>query len=89
MALGADAWRVARLVAGRGVVLVTLGLAGGCLASYAAVRFLTAMLYEVSPSDPTMFASAALLVGCVGTVAAWIPARRAVGIDPSSTLKAD
>ncbi len=89
IALGADSWRITRLVVGRGIVLVAFGLASGVLASYFAGRFLTAMLYDVSPSDPATFAGAAILLGGVGTVAAWIPARRAALTDPAATLTTD
>jgi putative ABC transport system permease protein len=89
IALGADPWRVTKLVAARGLLLVTLGLASGVLASYGAVRFLTAMLYQVSPSDPATFAGAVMLLGGVGSVAVWLPARLAARIDPAATLKTD
>jgi putative ABC transport system permease protein len=89
VALGADPWRVAWLVASRGVALVALGLASGVVASYALSHFLASMLYEVRPSDPATFVVAAVVLGSVGTVAAWIPSRHAATTDPSVTLKMD
>jgi predicted permease len=73
--------RAARMtVAGTGIgLVVTLGLS----------RFLTALLFEVKPTDPvSLTAAAALLVG-VGGVAAYLPARRASRVDPVEALRAD
>jgi ABC-type lipoprotein release transport system permease subunit len=47
------------------------------------------MLYDVSPTDPIAFGAVALLVGAVALVASYVPARRALRIDPAETLRAD
>jgi ABC-type lipoprotein release transport system permease subunit len=51
------------------------------------VRFLTSLLFEVEPTDPTVFASIAAFVLVVGVLASWLPARRAAATDPSEALR--
>jgi predicted permease len=87
MALGADATRVVNLVVREGVRVTALGLAAGILASFGATRLISAQLYGVSPTDPIVLGSVAVLLGVVSIVAALIPARRAVRIDPLVALQ--
>jgi putative ABC transport system permease protein len=86
MALGADARRVVDLIVREGVRVTALGLAVGVVASVAARRVLSAQLYGVSPTDPIVLGSVALLLGAVSIVAALVPARRAVKVDPLVAL---
>jgi predicted permease len=89
VALGASASQVTRLVAGETARLVAigsgLGLAGGILAGRAA----GAQLYETSPTDPVALAAVAAILAVVAVAAAYLPARRALGIDPVSALRSD
>jgi predicted permease len=86
LALGATTagiqWLAIRRVAGWAVLGVLFGLAG----SYAAARWLRALLFGVEPMDPMTIAAAALLLTAVTCAAAWIPARRAAQVDPAEVL---
>jgi putative ABC transport system permease protein len=87
MALGAGARRVVWLVLGRVAVLVGLGVALGAALSLWASRFIGTLLYGVEARDPMTFVGAALTLGAVGALAAWLPARRAARIDPARVLR--
>ncbi|MFN0122120.1 MAG: ADOP family duplicated permease [Blastocatellia bacterium] len=89
MALGAQARDVLRLVIGQGVKLVLAGIALGAAGSYFATRWVRAMLYEVSATDPLTFAAISLLLLVVALVACWIPARRATKVDPMIALRSE
>jgi predicted permease len=87
MALGAEASRVVRMILGRALGLVTLGLAIGAAASLWASRFVSSLLFGLEPGDlPTLAAAAMALLG-VGLLSAGLPARRASRIDPASVLR--
>ena len=88
MALGASPADVLRLVLRQGATLAFTGVGIGLLAAVAAVRVLNAVLYEISPWDPVAwFVSAATLIA-VSLLASWIPARRALRVDPVVALRA-
>jgi predicted permease len=89
VALGAEPSAVIRLVVGGGLRLVAVGVVIGAALAAAGTRVLESMLYDVSPTDPIAFGAVALLVGAVALVASYIPARRALRIDPAETLRAD
>ncbi len=87
IALGADRARVTRLVLGRGLALVSTGLALGLGAAFALTRFVSSLLYGVSSNDPfTVIGMSALLVA-VALIAGYIPTRRAIRIDPMEALR--
>lgn len=69
--------------------LVALGIVFGGAAAFAATRSLANLLYGVGPADPLTFVTIALLVGLTAVVASYVPARRALRIDPAETLRAD
>ncbi|MEP6494958.1 MAG: ADOP family duplicated permease [bacterium] len=89
VALGAEPKAVAGLVVGGGLRLAALGVGLGALAAVAATRALTSLLYAVSPADPATFIAIALLVATIALLASYIPARRALRIDPTEALRAD
>ncbi|MDP1857604.1 MAG: ABC transporter permease [Gemmatimonadaceae bacterium] len=89
VALGADARAVTRLVVGGGLRLTTLGIMLGVVAAAASTRALASLLYGVSPADPFTFAAITLLVAVIALVALYVPARRALRIDPTEALRAD
>jgi putative ABC transport system permease protein len=89
MALGAESSAVLRLVVGGGLRLAGAGVVIGVAVAAAGARVLESMLYDVSPTDPVAFAAVALLVAAVALVASYVPARRALHIDPAETLRAD
>jgi predicted permease len=89
VALGAAPGDVAVLIFRRGVLVTVLGLVAGLAAALAANRFLGALLYEVSPTDPWTYAAMAAGVLVVSLVACWIPASRAARMDPVAALLSD
>ena len=66
-----------------------IGVSGGVAAALLAVRVLKSFVFGVSPWDPGVFALAVVVLLIVATVAAWIPARQAAGIDPLIALRGD
>jgi ABC-type antimicrobial peptide transport system permease subunit len=62
-------------------------MAAGLVASFAATRVMSALLYEVSPLDPLVFAGVSALLGVSGVAASFIPARRATRVDPIVALR--
>lgn len=89
LAFGATPQIIAQLVATRGLLIVGLGVAAGVGASLALTRFLTGLLYGISPYSPWVFAAAAAgLLGAAALAAYW-PARRAARAQPSRLLRAE
>lgn len=68
---------------------IAVGLAGGLALAAATTRLLERFLYGVAPADPATFAGAALLLVLGGLLAADLPARRAVRIDPMEALRSE
>jgi putative ABC transport system permease protein len=87
VALGAQTRDVLRLVLGQGVRLIVTGLGIGLLASFALTRVLAGMLFGVTPTDPLTFATVSLLLAAVALLACYIPARRAMKVDPLRALR--
>jgi putative ABC transport system permease protein len=89
LALGSSRRQVLALVLRNGFVLVASGIGIGLVAALSLARVLRTLLFEVSTTDPMVFASIALLLLATAGLAAWIPARRAARLDPIATLRAD
>jgi putative ABC transport system permease protein len=89
IALGASSRAVSRLVLADGVKLTGIGLGAGALIAVAATRALSSLLYGVEPTDPLTFVAIAVLVAAVTLAASWVPARRAVRVDPVEALRAE
>jgi predicted permease len=87
LALGASRADVFRLVAGRGLTLTLTGLILGLTASAMLTRALGSLLFEVNAFDPAVFAAMSLLLVTVALLACWIPARRAMKVDPMVALR--
>jgi predicted permease len=87
MALGAGRGDILKMVLRQGFVLVGAGLLAGLVLTFIAGRGLGSLLVGVSPSDPLTLIAVTLLLGGVGLVASFIPARRAMKIEPLSALK--
>ncbi len=87
MALGAAPGSVVRLMLRRVTILVGLGVVIGGLVSYWAARLTETLLFGVTPRDPLSFAGAALVLAATGLLAAWLPARRASRVDPTTALR--
>lgn len=89
IALGAAAGDILQLVLRRGFAAVGVGLGVGLAVTLLATRALDSLLYGVEATDPGTIAGVAALLFVVGSVACWIPARRATRLDPVSSLRAD
>ena len=87
IALGAQRREMLRLVLGEGLVVIVIGLAIGLGASLALTRFLSGLLFGVSPTDPVTFAGVAALLALVALVACYVPARRAMRVDPMVAVR--
>jgi macrolide transport system ATP-binding/permease protein len=87
MALGAQNKNVLKLVLGEGMRLVVIGIAAGLLASIVGSRVLSKFLYGLSSLDGLAFAGVSLLLAGMALLACWIPARRAIRVDPMVALR--
>jgi predicted permease len=87
IALGAQRSDVMRLVAGEGARLAVLGVSIGIAASVAITRLLSSLLFGVSATDPMTFVGVAVLLTFVALLASYIPARRAMRLDPNTALR--
>ena len=87
VAVGAQARDVLRLVMGHGMKVAATGLVAGVLGALAATRAMTALLFEVRPSDPLTYGVIAALLAMVALAACYLPARRATAIDPLIALR--
>ncbi len=89
MALGAGAGMILRMVVQQGVVMVGIGVTLGVLAAFAVTRVLSGHLYGVTATDPVTFAAVPLLLIAVALLASYLPARRAIRIDPMIALRGE
>jgi len=89
MALGARSGNVIRLVLNRSMAAALIGVGAGLAASFGLTRFLTGLLFEVKPMDPTVLGSAALILAGVAFGACYLPARRATKVDPMVALRCE
>jgi len=89
LALGARTSDVLLLVAGHGARVTLLGLAIGSVAALALARVLVSMLYGVAPTDPRALVATSLVLMGTAILACYVPARRAVRVDPVHALRAD
>ena len=87
MALGARGGDVVRMVVRRGAQLVLVGLVVGTIGGLAGARLMEKLLFGVTPGDRATFVAIAAILGGVGLLAAYIPARRATRVDPVSVLR--
>jgi ABC-type antimicrobial peptide transport system permease subunit len=87
VAMGASALDVTQLVVAQGLKLTAIGVGCGLLASLALGRILTRLLYGIGSTDLRVFAAVVALMLAITVLACWLPARRAVRIDPSTTLR--
>jgi len=87
MALGAQRANVLRMVVGQGARMALIGVALGTAAALGLTRLMANQLFGVSPHDPLTFASVALLLAIVAVGACYLPARRAMRIDPMAALR--
>ena len=88
-ALGASTSAVLRLVLRQGFILITIGLAIGVTGSLAVTRILQGLLWGVSPTDPLTFALVTVGLAAAALFACYVPARRALGINPIAALRVE
>lgn len=87
MALGAQLRQVRHLILRQGMMLAGSGLILGLAVVFVLARFLTSMLYGVSPSDPVTFVGVSFLLAMVALLACYLPARPAARIDPMIAIR--
>jgi len=87
MALGADLWSLLRMVMRQGMTPVVFGIAAGICAAAVTGRMIATLLFGVSAYDPLTLGAVAVLVGGVALVACYLPARRAMKVDPIIALR--
>jgi putative ABC transport system permease protein len=89
LALGAQRRDLLRLVMLEGLVVTLIGVSLGLFGALLLGRALSTLLFQVSASDPLLYAAAAILLTAVALLACWIPARRATAADPLVVLRAE
>jgi ABC-type antimicrobial peptide transport system permease subunit len=89
MALGSQARQLLRAALVRPVVLLLTGSLVGLLLGVAASRVLRQIVYDATPRDPLVWGGVVVSMVALGIAATWIPARRALRIDPAKLLKED
>ena len=87
MALGGQREDILRLILGQGTKLTFIGVAIGLAAAFGLSRFLSSLLYGVKPTDPLTFLGVTIMLVLVTLMACYIPARRAMRVDPLVALK--
>jgi putative ABC transport system permease protein len=87
IALGARSNDVLRLVIGQGARLALIGIVLGMTGAFALTRLMASMIYSVSAADPLTFFAVAFLLAFVALTACYIPARRAMRVDPLVALR--
>jgi putative ABC transport system permease protein len=89
MALGASRLDVVRLVVGRGLALAACGIAAGLVAAAFIVRVFATLLFGVTATNVPTYATSGALLLLVGAIASYLPARRAMRVDPVIALRAE
>jgi ABC-type antimicrobial peptide transport system permease subunit len=87
MSLGAQRGNILRLVVGEGARMAAFGVVIGIAASLGVTRLMSSLLFGISSSDPLTFIVVAALLSAVALLASYIPARRALGVDPMVALR--
>jgi predicted permease len=87
VALGASAAQVRALVLRQAAAVLGIGVVCGLGGALALGRWLSSLVFQISPSDPRIMFGTALLLMAVGLIAAWLPARRAARIEPRITMQ--
>jgi predicted permease len=87
IALGAHRSNILMMVIGEGMVLALIGVVAGVIGAMALGRFLQSLLFEVKPTDPATFVGVAAALLLVAMAACYVPARRAMRVDPMVALR--
>jgi putative ABC transport system permease protein len=89
LALGADTSSVRRMILGQGMRLAIIGVVIGLAAAFGLARLIATLLYGVTARDPLVFLLVPTVLTAVALIGVWLPARRAVGVDPVIALRAE
>ncbi|HYX54268.1 MAG TPA: FtsX-like permease family protein, partial [Candidatus Limnocylindrales bacterium] len=89
VALGALHQNIIRLILRRALILAGVGILAGIVGTAALTRVMRSLLYNVSPLDPMIFAAVVGILAAVALLASYLPARRALKIEPTEALKAE
>jgi predicted permease len=89
LTLGASARDVVHLVVGRGALVAAGGTLAGIALAAAVTHLLASLLFGLSPLDPVTFGGVAITLAVVAILASWVPARRALRVDPAVSLRPD
>jgi ABC-type antimicrobial peptide transport system permease subunit len=89
MALGAHTSRVGTMVVKQSVQFALVGIVIGILAAIAITRILSSVLYGVSPTDPTTLIVVSVVMLLIAVLASYVPAQRAMSVNPVEALRAD
>lgn len=89
IALGAQVRHVQTLVIGQGMRLALIGVGVGIAGALALTRVLSSLLFNVSATDPLTFIGVSIMLASVALLACYVPARRAVKVDPMIALRCD
>ena len=89
MALGAQPVQILKMVLGQGLVIVGIGVVCGLVAAGALARLVGNFLFRVAPLDPLTYISASFLLGAIALLACYVPARRAMRVDPMAVLRSE
>jgi putative ABC transport system permease protein len=87
IALGATQWNILIMILRKGMILTLAGVAIGLIAAFALTRLMSSLLFEVRAVDPLTFVVAPLVLAIAGLLASFIPARRAIKVDPLVALR--
>jgi putative ABC transport system permease protein len=89
LALGAQATDIRGLFVRRGLILGGIGLAMGLAGALGLTRLMESLLFGISPLDPVTFTAMPIVLAAAAVLASYLPARRAVAVDPVETLRAE
>jgi predicted permease len=89
LALGASPRRIARMIVREGLIVTAIGAAAGLVIASVLAQFSASVLFGVSPRDPATFGGVLAVILLVALAASWVPAARAMRVDPAGTLRAE
>jgi putative ABC transport system permease protein len=87
IALGATTGDILKMVLAQGLITTVIGIAIGIVGALLLARTMRSLLFEVSPADPASIVGVSLLLMLVAMLASYIPARRAIRVDPMVALR--